>query len=361
MAISRPLEFLKKMPSKNLHRFKKILGILLGLSLIVLFLYITNTNMTLIFSQLSKSGVNAILLLIPLTILVHMASAIRWKIVLNEICPNTKILIWDLLYYISVGYCVGLLIPQAASDYGVKGYYLKSKHNIPLDRASFTILMDQIFSLIASLIFIPSSILFIYFKIDGLTILFITISLLLIFSIFFIILTHNFNCLLSTSYIKILNIFSKIKMSKMRLDDSIIKDVKNYNLKSEALTKILFISLVRQVSLSLRLYVLCFSMNLAIPFSFLFFGQATMCLLAVISIVPGQLGIGELAWYGVMRGAVPDETIASFAINARILSDVCIFIAPVLLLIIQKITYLLIPFAVKVKSRFFYRDASNLS
>ncbi|MBF0179309.1 MAG: flippase-like domain-containing protein [Magnetococcales bacterium] len=305
---------------------KKLVSLSIGLGLVVIFFHIADFSWHDVLEHMREGGWQTLLGVIFFTFLMYLLSAIKWSIIIHGLYPEIKNISVRALYgHISISYIAGLIIPQAVSNIFIRSVGLRKHNNVAMQVGIYTVLIDQITNLLSIIIYIIPSII-IFFRIGSReTAIWLasvsTIFLVIIFSryhrIVFQMVGHGYACLIS--------LFHRIPYRKSAANE--IKFDMNFTLSDQAAFYSIMAALIRHVVIAVRLYLIVWFMNLNIDFFILFCSSSITLLIGILTMIPGQLGVGEMGWYALLGiSGSPDSDIVVFVVSMRIFSNVAIIL-----------------------------------
>jgi len=306
---------------------KKIFCLLIGLSLIALFFHIADFSWKDVFERITGAGWYILFGVTFFTTTLYYMSALKWKYIVGDLNGGVSIPIGYLFHYSAMGYLIALVVPQAVSDVGIRSLYLKRSHKIPLKLGVYSILLDQFFNVMISSIFILPAVLFLskVFSIG------MTLAFTLLVTGFFFVIFWRYNRIIlmgiARMYSWIVELWYRIPLLKLRrLPETHLNNV-NFSIDLEIARKLMVFTIIRHFLIVVRLYVIIVVFELNISFFILFLCGSLMLPFGLIAFIPGQLGLGELGWYGALSLAgISDPEIVLFVISMRIFSTLAIIL-----------------------------------
>lgn len=314
--------------NKNRMHLKKITGLLLGLSFFALFFHLIDFSWKDSINLILKNGLLILSCLLVFTALLYYISALKLKyIIIDTTSVHNSLTIGRLFYYTSLGYYLSLLVPQAVVDIGVKGFFLKTSHNVSFKHGAFSVLLDQFFNAIIGILFLVPAILLLTGIFDLKEILIISLFEIGIFVIIFWYYNQVILSLFSKMYFRVLKLLQKLPFYKNKGDKVTRIYAEDFAIRSHTARKLMLWTFVRHLTVVFRLFIIAFILDLQIDFFTLFSCSTLMLYVGIISFIPGQIGIGELGWYGLLslRG-ISEPQIFTFIISMRIFSNLAILI-----------------------------------
>ena len=305
---------------------KKIVGSLLGGLLLVLFFYIADFSWDQVFGQIRQHGLSVFAWSIGATVILYYLTARKWQALLVGMEQQWSALsVWALYQYIAVGYIVAFVVPQAISDLGCRGGLLAKNSEVPLPAATYSVLVDQFTSVLISFSFaIPATLLCLgLLSWSGALVGGVVAAVFLVVMIGLYPLAFFHMC--AWGYKKMVQMLGTIPLLRNFSQGLTLFDQHTFPLKRRAALRFIILGLLRHCWNSCRLFLIAAGLGLNISFGQIFFCASILLLLGLIAHIPGQLGLGELGWFGALKLlGVADQDIVTFVVAMRIFSNLSI-------------------------------------
>ena len=307
---------------------KKIIGVLLGLFLIVLFYYRADFSWEMIINQTLESGLIILIGSTIFTVLLYYLSAYKWQLIIKDLIDNkTTFTFFHLFHYTAIGFIFSYFLPRAVSDVGIKSILLKRNYNIPYKAGVYSVLLDQFFNLILTFAFLLPAIALMANIHNIRFVLLLNLVGLGIFIILFYCFSSIVLSLLAKSYAWLIRQFQKIRFLKHKFPQEFSVLSSEFSINTNTARNVFLLTLIRLLPMVLRLYVIVLILDIDLNFYYLLLCCSVMLLFGLITIIPAQLGIGEWGWYAMLALAgLPDPQIVLFVLSSRIYSNLSILI-----------------------------------
>ena len=303
----------------------KPLGVGVGLALIVLFFHIADFRWDDVWLKLRQGGWRTLGSVVLFTVLLYAVSAVKWSIIIRDLNPGSGgVPLGSLFRYLSVGYFFGLFIPQAMSDVIVRGVALKRSHRLSLRAGTYTVLIDQITNMAVALLFLlPALLHFSKIVSPAVSAALVVVSAVLLAGAFRLSNRWLFT-LFGRGYLFAISLVRRLPFLKGSGPDPGLAEM-DFVLSAPAALRVIGWSLLRNLVLATRLYGIVWIMDLRISFFTLLLCSSVMAFVALIALIPGQLGLGEMGWYALLLlSGAPDPDIVVFVVSSRIFSNLAI-------------------------------------
>lgn len=300
-----------------------ILSLGLGTFFIVLMFYLVPVTPEQIVSKLDNINPIYIFLICLSTFFNFWCLSLKWKLVIQGLTSDQKKPQKFYLFYIALGSFIGLVTPRQLSMLGLQSIVIRT-HNIgSLFKGFLTSIYNQLFNLLIPLFILPSALLLIFKYITLPTAITVSVATLLIAPFLIIRFQKPALELLYRIYQKI-----KKNSSKQKKINSTNSSISDLSVLKPRLTLILYIlTILFHISLITRSYLIVQSANLSISIWQIAFGNMIVFVAMLIGLTPGNLGMMEWGWIGILElFQVPIVDAVSFALLQRILLTISIFL-----------------------------------
>jgi len=314
--------------NKNTRTINKIIGIILGAGLVFLFYYKADFSWGEVIGDILESGWLILLGSSLFTWVLFYISTVKWQLVLKDLKDNRKktFSFIHLFHYTSLGFIFSFFLPRAVSDVSIKSLLLKKVYNVQYKTSVYSILIDQFFNLIIAFIFLIPAIALMADINNIRIVLLLNFIGLFLFTVIFYYFSKPVLALLAKLYSLLIRCFQKIRFLKQKENQNVLF-ANDLDISTETVRKLYFLTLIRQLPMVMRLYVIVLVLGMDIDFYYLLLSCSVMLLFGLVTIIPAQLGIGEWGWYAMLALAgLPDSQIVTFVLSTRIYSNLSILV-----------------------------------
>ncbi|MFH1654822.1 MAG: lysylphosphatidylglycerol synthase transmembrane domain-containing protein [Pseudomonadota bacterium] len=300
----------------------------LGFFLIVLMIRLAGISPKMVINNLRNIKYYYLIAIVITNFFILSISGLKWKMILNNLVDISKIPKGYFLYNCAIAMILNTIIPQSG-NYGLKTISMKLLHKIPADKGVLAIFIEQLFDLlILILLVIPSLLFFVDILSLEASVTFIVVSIL---SLFGLIVYKNgmiFGLIIRV-YRFLLKIVSKVFFFKRRFQNNSIMSEKLNPFSRSIAIRLFFYSCLKQLCITLRVYIIILALQINIPFYYILLGSAVVQVIIIATFIPGALGSLDVSWFGVlvlMGVNAPEAGI--FVVVSRILGEASlIFVA----------------------------------
>ena len=308
-----------------------VLSLILGFACIYLIIYFTPISWKDIYLKFKKINLNYILLIIIVTFINNYFLAYKWKQVIQRLSEKqTKSQIFY-LFYIVLGALVGIVIPRQLSMLTVQSLATNLHKVSNLSNGFLSAIYNQILNLVIPLLLVPPTILFALKYISLSVTIFLSVAIVCIAPL----IIRKWQ---KPIIIFLLKIYYKLKKNHKGNKPDLLTEVPV--LKPSFTIHLYWITVLFHALGIFRNYLVVIAAGLNIKLWIILLGTPLIYLAMLLSITPGNLGIMEWSWIGILElYNVSPQDAATFAILQRILltlSIIFIFICISLTLIVNK-------------------------
>lgn len=250
-------------------------------------------------------------------------TSFRWGLIVNSLEGRVVHSKLHYFYIVMMGNMSSLFISQYVGDFAVRPLALKASSATTLGRAFYSVLVDRLFDLILSLLFLVPTSLYLIEIISWQIMIFLIFVLA---GIYWVISARHYR-ILANSLAAIIGAIDRGKAKVPFLANVIGRVVEIVEGVNEGLdevgrscmTSANLLTFGRYLAMALRAYLISLALNLAIPFWVIFLGVGLVRFSLLFAVAPGRLGVLEVGWYGVLALAgVGSSTIIPFLIGLRL-------------------------------------------
>lgn len=303
----------------------------LGIVLILLLVYLSDISFNTIVQSILTTKYYYVICIVVITGVIIALTSWKWEAILHDITELKTPMPHGYFFYLSaLGIVSNVIIPHVG-NFGLKTASLKLEHNVPVVSSSVSILIEQLFDLFMLILFtIPALCFFL-----GICSLEMAIAFLLIFVLLSgVILTMSSEKaieLMARGYTLLFKGASKLPVLKNRIrgDIALLHTITLISRKTAC--KVFVYSLLRQLCVIGRVYIVMVSLRMQIPFAGVMLAAPLVQTVILIGITPGALGTLEAGWFGVLTLlGVERSAIGVFVIVIRILTDCALVLLAVM-------------------------------
>ncbi|MDJ0842676.1 lysylphosphatidylglycerol synthase transmembrane domain-containing protein [Crocosphaera sp.] len=300
-----------------------LVSLLIGSLLIWLTFRFTNINIEQILTQLKELNL-AFVIFIPLTtFMTFLILAYRWRLTIQKLVPNLTKSKRFYVFYIALSDLIGIFTPRQISVLTTQSIVLKIHKVGSLSQGFLSALYNQFMNLFIPFILIPTSLsLMLGYISESLAIFLATLTLYIV-----LYLLRKWHNVLVNWLIQGYS-FIKNRLSGNKNISSLSENTtKGTMFDQKFITLQFLLTLMLHLSLSLRNFLVVKAIGLNIPFSYIFAATVLVYLAMVLSFTPGNLGLMEWSWIGVLRLMnISAYDAATFALIQRFLVTLSIII-----------------------------------
>jgi uncharacterized protein (TIRG00374 family) len=310
---------------------KHILQIGLGIALLGLVLYLGGADN---LDQLKQLRWLPLVGGLGATFGIAASIALRWQTLVRSFYKDFAAGWLSLFRYFLWNRLVGFIVPKDLSDIGGRTATLVVKHDVPLQYAGASVLLDRVFDIVIMGLFLGPSLLFLT---DSVGIVGGMAFMILIASGFYFLIQFGYH-FLTDLISKAFNLFVGLLRRLPIIRQRSLNKLEFFPLSKHHFSRAYFFSLLKFSCTALRFVF--FARALAMPISpFVFFLSMPIGQLSFLfAFTPGGIGIFEAGWYAILAYiGVPHSYISPFLIEQRIFT--IIFIG-ILFLISELIAFL---------------------
>jgi uncharacterized protein (TIRG00374 family) len=295
--------------------------------------------------QIAEVKIGPIALVFIATVLLMALSALKWWLLVSGIHPDVSFPPFDFFRVVVIGATVGMVIPQDLAAISSRVTYLRGIRSLSLENSTYSVLLDRWLDLIALLLLVPVSILYVvgFLGLWAALLSNLALMLLLIFSSAF---WPSITTLLFTRTFNLLNRVYKFIFRRKKSYPSAINSTIDQNSTGDRAILILMLSFARVAVVGARALFAMWAIGIDFDIFKVLAIVPISQLALIIPITPGGIGIYDASWYGLLTlgGVTPTEGIL-FVLLHRIL----IIISLVGLLVLTEVLFVLRKLFLKVR------------
>jgi uncharacterized protein (TIRG00374 family) len=252
-----------------------------------------------------------------------LLTSVRWGLIVNSLEQRTAYSRLHYFYYVMMGKMSSLFVSQYVGDYGVRPLALKASGAATLGRAFYSVVLDRLFDLILSLLFLVPAILYLVRIISPELMI---VLVLLLLGVYWTLSARNYRVL--TSFLAAITRAIDENKGRVPLMASVLgrvvgtlesanRGLEEVGQRCVSVANVLTVG--RYLAMGVRAYFISLALNLAIPFWAIVLGVGIVRFSLVFAVAPGRLGALEVGWFGVLAVVgVDSSTIIPFLIGLRV-------------------------------------------
>jgi uncharacterized protein (TIRG00374 family) len=250
-------------------------------------------------------------------------TSVRWGLIVNSLEGRVVQSRLHYFYYVMMGKISSLFVSQYLGDYGVRPLALKASGAAPLGRAFYSVLVDRLFDLILSLLFLVPALSYLVRIISSEMMI---LSILVLLGFYWVISARNYRIL--TSSLDVATRAVDRRKTRVPLMANILGKAVEImegagrgleQVGQSCITSANLLTFGRYLAMALRAYFISLALGLSIPFWVIFLAVGLVRFTLLFAVAPGRLGVLEVGWYGVFALAgAENSTIIPFLIGLRV-------------------------------------------
>ena len=250
-------------------------------------------------------------------------TSLRWGGIVNALEGKVVQSRLSYLYYVMLGKLSSVFVSQYVGDYGARPLALRASSGTSLSKGFYSVLLDRLFDLILSLLFVVPAVLCFLNVVPPY--LAVPVSLVVV-AAYWTVGAKNYR-LLTASLGGIVHVIKRRKVWRpvpanvtAKLVEVLLSAKKGLeHIGPRGILRANLLTFGRYTAMALRAYFISTALNLAIPFWMLFLGVGIVRFTLLFAVAPGRLGAPEVGWYGLLvLGGVESGAIIPFLIGLRV-------------------------------------------
>jgi len=250
-------------------------------------------------------------------------TSLRWGAIVNALEGKVAQSRLSYLYYVMLGKMSSMLVSQYVGDYGARPLALKASSGTALGKGFYSVLLDRLFDLILSLLFVGPAVLGFLKLIPPYSVVPLSI---VVAAVYWAVGAANYSLL--TAFVGgIVQVIGRRKAWRPVPANLTARLVETLSAAKQGLEDIgprgilraNLLTFGRYVAMALRAYCISLALNLSLPFWVVFIGLGIVRFTLVFAFAPGRLGAMEVGWFGLLALAGLDNSIViPFLIGLRV-------------------------------------------
>lgn len=271
----------------------------------------------------AKANILYLLCAFAVSATADVLTSLRWGAIVNALEGRVVQSRLSYLYYVMLGKMSSMFVSQYVGDYGARPLALKASSGTALGKGFYSVLLDRLFDLILSLLFVGPAVLCFLHLIPPYSVVPLCV---VVAAVYWAVGAKNYRLLTSC----VGGIASMIERRKawrpvpvnltQKLVETLLAAKQGLeDIGPRGILRANLLTFGRYVAMALRAYFISVALNLAIPFWVVFVGLGIVRFTLVFAFAPGRLGAMEVGWYGLLALAGLDSSIViPFLIGLRV-------------------------------------------
>jgi len=271
----------------------------------------------------ARANVLYLLYAFVVTAIAAVLTSLRWGAIVNALEDKVVQSRLSYLYFVMLGKMSSILVSQYVGDYGARPLALKASSGTALGKGFYSVLLDRLFDLILSVLFVGPAVLCFLKLIPPHSVVPVSV---VVAAVYWAASAKNYR-LLTACLGGIVYVIERKKVWRPVPANLTAKLVEvllgaKQGLEDIGPRGILWANLLtfgRYVAMALRAYFISAALNLALPFWVVFLGVGIVRFTLLFAVAPGRLGALEVGWYGLLALAGLESSIViPFLIGLRV-------------------------------------------
>jgi uncharacterized protein (TIRG00374 family) len=255
--------------------------------------------------------------------LAAFVTSARWGLIVDSLEGSARRSRLQYFYYVMMGKISSTFVSQYVGDYGVRPLALKASGSASMGHAFYSVLLDRMFDLALSLLFLGPGLLYIGGLISPEVVM---VLVLLLVGGYWVVSARNHHLLsdlmavavralggIGSSIPLLGGVFGKLA-STLEGARAGFEEVGR-----RCITTANVLTLGRYLAMAMRAYFIAVALNLSIPFWLIFLAVGLVRFTLLLAVAPGRLGVLEVGWYGILAlGGIQSSTIIPFLLGLRL-------------------------------------------
>lgn len=252
---------------------------------------------------------------------VFLCAALRWMLVVRQLDSlATNRSYFYFLRYAVLGGVSEILFLGALGNIGVKSMALKIDGQLPLTKGTYSVLFDQLITLLINTLFLFPAILFLTKAITLVQGVWLAVAfLLLVFLLFWFCNPFMVGAVMGL-YSVALRILAFLPFLRQRLPEHVIRK-DQFAISRAAAGQVFLVGIIKYLLLAGFSFSVALAVGISLPFSIFWLSEGAVLTLVTFPILPGNVGVSEAGWYGVLSlvGVSNQASLMAFMITSRLL------------------------------------------
>ena len=250
-------------------------------------------------------------------------TSLRWGAIVNALEGKVIQSRLSYLYYVMLGKMSSMLVSQYVGDYGARPLALKASSGTALGKGFYSVLLDRLFDLILSLLFVGPAVLCFLKLIPPYSVVPVSV---VVAAVYWAVAAKNYRLLTAclggiVSMIERRKVWGPVPANlTARLVETLQGAIRGLeDIGPRGILRANLLTFGRYVAMALRAYLISAALNLSMPFWVVFLGLGIVRFTLVFAVAPGRLGAMEVGWYGLLALAgLENSIVIPFLIGLRV-------------------------------------------
>jgi len=250
-------------------------------------------------------------------------TSLRWGGIVNALEGKVVQSRLSYLYYVMLGKMSSMLVSQYVGDYGARPLALKASSGTALGKGFYSVLLDRLFDLILSLLFVGPAALCFLKLIPPYSVVPVSV---VVAAVYWAVAAKNYRLLTAclggiVSVIERRKVWGPVPANlTARLVETLQGAIRGLeDIGPRGILRANLLTFGRYVAMALRAYLISAALNLSMPFWVVFLGLGIVRFTLVFAVAPGRLGAMEVGWYGLLALAgLENSIVIPFLIGLRV-------------------------------------------
>jgi uncharacterized protein (TIRG00374 family) len=252
-----------------------------------------------------------------------LLTSVRWGLIVDSLEGHTAHSKLQYFYYVMMGKISSTFVSQYVGDYGVRPLALKTSSDTSVGRALYSVLLDRLFDLALSLLFLVPGLLYVGGLISPEALM---LLIVLLVGGYWAVSARNHRLLSDLMGVAIRALCGRGRSIPLlggvlgRLATTLEGARAGFEeVGRRCITAANMLTLSRYLAMAMRAYFIAVALNLSIPFWLVFVAVGLVRFALPLAVAPGRLGVMEMGWYGVLAlGGIQTSTIIPFLLGLRL-------------------------------------------
>ncbi len=255
--------------------------------------------------------------------LAAFVTSARWGLIVDSLEGHSTRSRLQYFYYVMMGKISSTFVSQYVGDYGVRPLALKASSDTSVGRAFYSVLLDRLFDLALSLLFLGPGLLYLGGFISPEVLM---VLVLLLVGGYWAVSAKNHHLLSGVMGLAARALEGAARSLPVlagvltRLGSTVEGARAGFERVGRGcITAANVLTLGRYLAMATRAYFIAWALGLSIPFWLVFLAVGLVRFTLLFAVAPGRLGVLEVGWYGVLAlGGVQTSTIIPFLLGLRL-------------------------------------------
>lgn len=252
-----------------------------------------------------------------------LVTSLRWGLIVDALEGSSARSRLSYFYYVMMGKISSTFVSQYVGDYGVRPLALKASGATSMGRAFYSVLLDRVFDLMLSLLFLVPGSLYLAGVVSP-----------QVFGVLVVVFVGGYWALMARNHHLVSDLMGLVASAARGLSrrikvgqgllDRVATMVEGARMGFEqvgrrCINAANLLTLGRYLAMAVRAYFIALALGLSIPFWLIFLAVGLVRFTLLFAIAPGRLGVLEVGWFGVLAlGGVDSAAIVPFLIGLRV-------------------------------------------